>query len=47
MESKDRKFHINIVLSRHVEIERSLLLFAEIVKINWGKKEEENRLRVY
>jgi len=46
MESKDRKFHINIVLSRHVEIERFLLRFAEIVKINWRKR-RKNRLRVY
>jgi len=38
MESKDRKFQINIVLSRYVEIERFLLLFAEIVKINFEKK---------
>lgn len=46
MESKDRKFHINIVLSRHAEIERFLLLFTEIVKINWEKR-RKHRLRVY
>lgn len=46
MESKDRKSHINIVLSIHVEIERFLLLFTEIVENERGKN-NKNLLRVY